>query len=269
MKGKLTKDKIKLMVQPLVALDKVLSNSVDKVHIIYEEGFADNDSLDGSLFIRARDAGGNVFAMYKFDEPQNILEGYNKTADKIGIWNVGEFVSILSSFDSGVNVEFVKEKNYYVLSSGNRKITFKTADCAEIKEGKKRLKMDKVTPSVQFTMNKDVVNHLKADISLFAVQDTIVLTGKQGTNAINIKIVKLGEERAQHSYENTLDGEGIKVNADFEISFPKDTIQNILSCNDNFTATFYTGTKSIGEFTYERDGYSMKFYVSPKVTVTE
>lgn len=269
MKGKLTKDKVKLLVQPLVALDKVLSNSVDKVHIIYEEGFAANDDLDGSLFIRARDAGGNVFAMYKVDKPADLFEGYNKTSDKIGIWNVGEFVSILSSFDTGVNVDFVKEKNCYILSNGNRKITFKTADCAEIKEGKKRLKTSALTNNVTFTLDKDTVSHLKSDISLFAVQDTIVFTGKKGTNAINVKIIKLGEERSQHSYENTLDGESFKVSEDFEISFPKDTIQSILSCNDSFNITFYGGQKSIGEFIYEKDGYSMKFYVSPKITSEE
>ena len=247
-----TKNDIKNLILPLKALDKVLSTSVDKCHIVFENN-------EGKPFIGARDASGMILAMYEMNQ-ETMFSDFEMFEQEIGVNDVSEFINIISSFTETLKIKV----NYpwIQFSSGSRKIKYKTTDVEQIKKGKKRLKTEILNNDVTFNLSSAIVAQLKSDITIFAVNDTISFIGKQGEKNIDVQISKMGEESFQHLYSNTFAIES-EVKTNFKINFPKDVIQHLFSCWSDFNVSFYSGQKTIGEFSYGNDAFNMKFYISP------
>ena len=255
-----SKTAIKTLIEPLQAMDKVLSNSVDKLHIVYEEG-RNNETPDGSLFIKARDAAGMALAMYKVQDPSKIFDNYEKIQGEIGINNVSEFVNVINSFEENLNIKY--EKGRFDLFSGSRRINYMTSDPTHIKKGKNSMKTSEFEVDAAFVLSGKKLQDLKKDFSLFVLQDTVTFAGHVGENCIDVMVTKMNEENSQHSYNNSITD--VTINKDFEIRFPKDILSQLFSCHDKFDITFFNGKKAIGEFKYATDTYSMNFYISPKL----
>jgi hypothetical protein len=97
-------------------------------------------------------------------------------------------------------------------------------------------------------------------MSSYVGQDTVHFFSKEGDTDITVTIKS--DQKNSNSYTTLLKNATVEHGVDLE--FSKDQIQKILSCNDEFDVTFFTGKKNVAEFSYSKDNYSMKFYISPK-----
>ena len=250
--GKIKIDNIGSILDPLSSIEKVLNDGNDGAHIVYE-------FEDDAVFIAARDILGNNFAIYELDANE-VFEDYKNPKCEIGVWDVVDFTNKLDLFDEDFEISH-DGKNLFEAKNDSDTLSFYGCDPSEVKKGKRKLKTDVLDIGASLVINT-IVPKLKGAITSYVGQDNMVFEGNKKTGEVTISIV--GDIKNSNSYKSTL--KNIPVENDFKLVFSKSEIKKVLSCNDEFAITFFTGAKNIAEFSYERDNYKMKFYISPNDT---
>jgi hypothetical protein len=257
MKGKL-KDKkaIASILDPLKALSEVLGSNNDCVHVVYE-------CNDNMVSIRATDSEKSNFAMYdlKADE---VFDGYTQVSNEIGIWNVPEFINILNLYND-IDLDFTETDNQVNKFIINSEMTGKTEYYAShvnlISKGHKRLKTESMENPVSFTLKSDKLTQLKSAFGVFVDLDIVELSGTEGSNTIDVNIRKSDGGKKDNFTTKIHD---IEVKKSFKINLPKTDLKSLLNCNNTFDVNiFILKDRGIAEFKYERDHYTMKFYIVP------
>jgi hypothetical protein len=96
-------------------------------------------------------------------------------------------------------------------------------------------------------------------IDVFDEQDELTLIGNKEEG---VK-VRLSSSSGTVFSKNEAAMDGVSVEDDFELKFPKSDFKGLLKCNGSFDFTVYTGQKQIVNANYERDNYTMDFYFAP------
>jgi hypothetical protein len=257
MKGTLSKDSIKSIVDPLKAMSSVLDSQTDAVHVIYE-------CEEDAVYIGAVNAAKSAYAMYKLDADKAI-DNYTPIKEEIGIWDVQEFIRVIGNYQNSfykddVKIDMGKSDVKMNIKCGKDSTEYYTSQLHLIEKGKRALKTDKLTSAVTFTLEGDELDKLRKNIDVFSTLDAVRITGKAGGTELTCKLY------ATQSSVKTSSNTGIEVDAiteDINIVFPKKEFKGLLACNSKFDITLYVGKKNLGGFSYERDNYEMKFYIAP------
>lgn len=249
MLGKIDINKVDSVIKPLRALNNVLSDSKNCVHVVYE-------FTDDKVFIGARNSSGDTFGMYELDVNE-VFEGYENPNTEIGVYYVPELIQRLGLFDRAFTIDF-DGKNVLNIHNDTDDVTLYTTDVSQIKKGKRNLNTSKLELGSKFKL--DIVNKLKTAVSSYATQDIIKFTGDEDNGTIKISI-ETKDTKNSDSYSTVL--EGVDVEKDFEVSFSKEQLNKVFTCNPEFDVQLFAGDRNIIEFSYAEDDYSMKFYVSP------
>jgi len=226
MLGKITVDKVGSIVDPLRALNDVLKDKTDGVHIVYE-------FEEDRVFVGARNASGDCYGMYELNV-KNVVEGYEKSVDEIVIYDVGDFVNKINLFDDDFNISF-DEESLLTLSNDTDDANFYSSDITLIKKGKRKLKTTALDIGAKLEFS-EVIPKIQKAIASYVGQDTITFEGNSRTNEVIIKISS--DQRKSNSYKTVI--KDVEVENDFSTSFQKDQIKSVLSCNDGFDVTFFT-----------------------------
>lgn len=252
MLGKIKAENKKSIVDPLKALNNVLSDKTDGVHVVYE-------FEDDSVHIGARDVAGNTFGMYEL-AVNEVVEGYKKPKEDIGIYDVIDFVNKFSLYSDEVDISF-DGNNVISFSNETDNVDYYTSSVDQIKKGKRKLKTELLDIGASVILNTQV-KKLQQAMSSFVGQDVVRFYAEEGSSDLIITIKS--EVKNSNSYKTIIKNATVETGVDLE--FSKEQIQKVLSCNDEFDFTFYSGKKNILEVSYSKDHYSMKFYISPKAS---
>jgi hypothetical protein len=247
--GKIKIENVDSILDPLSAIERVLNDGNDGAHIVYE-------FEDDAVFVAARDIAGNNFAIYEL-EVNEVFEDYKKPDCEIGVWDVVDFTNKLDLLEEDFELTH-DGKSLFEAKSENDNLQFYGCDPSEVKKGKRKLKTDALDLGVTFVMNT-IVPKIKNAIRSYAGQDNLIFEGSKDDQEVVVSIC--GDIRNSNSYKTTI--KNMPVETDFKLEFSKSEINKVLSCNDEFDVSFYTGPKDIAEFSYAKDNYTMKFFVSP------
>ncbi len=248
MLGEIKLENRKSIIDPLRALNNVLTSVNDNVRVVYE-------FEDDTVHIGARSSSGGL-GMYQLNV-KDISENYQNPNDEIGIWEVGSFVNKLNLLDKDFKLSF-DDGNKLNITTDDDNICVYTCDPVSIQKGKRRLKTELLDEAGSVVLNVQIKKLLQA-MSSFDTQDIVQFYSEEGSTELTV-IIK-NDQNNTDVFESKIKNATIEKSID--LSFSKDQIKKVLSCNDEISLIFYTGKKDIVEFSYNKDSYDMKFYLSP------
>jgi hypothetical protein len=258
MKGVYSKKAIASVVDPLKAILNVFNNT--SVHVVYE---SESESVHISVVNQKK----SVYAMYELKATE-IINEYEAPREEIGIWEVGQFVNILGKYTDDVYADEViidfdeAQKNKMVITCGDDTTEYFLAQLHLFQDtrGKARkLKTSSLTEACKFELAGVDLKKLMTNINVFDEQDELTLIGDK-TDGVK---VRLSSSSGTVFSKNEAKIEGVEVEDEFELKFPKADFKGLLKCNGSFDFTVYTGKKQIVNANYERDNYTMDFYFAP------
>jgi hypothetical protein len=258
MKGVYSKKAIASVVDPLKAILNVFNNT--SVHVVYE---SESETVHISVVNQKK----SVYAMYEL-KAKEIIKDYEAPRKELGIWEVSQFVNILGKYTDDVYTDEVtidfdeKQANKMIITCGGDTTEYYLAQLHlfDDSRGRKRtLNTSSLTKACSFTLSGMDIKKLVNNINVFDEQDQITLIGNTGDGMR----VRLSSSSGNVFSKNESKIEGVEVQDDFELKFPKIDFKGLLKCNGSFDVTVYTGPKQIINFNYERDNYTMDFYFAP------
>jgi len=253
-----SKDHIKNIADQLDVMRKVLVASDDpevrfRLKIDKDNIFINNADKDDSLFIN-----------YRID-PKATFEDYSVVVDEIGIWDVGQFISLLRKYstkiyktDAKVKLDF--DKNRFIFSCGKDMDEFYTCAPKALRESQGEPDLSRLDESLKFVLKNENIAKLLMNMNIYSEQKNVVFTGKSGATEFQAVVCTL-DRANQHTGKIVV--EEVEVREDIQISFNKQKLKAILESNDSPEMVLYNskGSTRAGKFSYSGDNYEMKFLV--------
>lgn len=240
-----TKTQLDAFVQPLRDLSSVMD----------ENGVVLNVSKDKktiNIYALNKSKGVYAFVSYK----KELFDGFNFESDeKIGIYRLAEFVKFLSVLEeSDITIEF--KDTIFSVSHELGVMSLKTSDATMIQEAPTSFKgagwLSELAIDNRFSK-------LRKAMSALSNEDSVYVTGSTSKGTITFLVRSASNEANSYKLEIAA-----KPTQDFETVFGKDMLQNLLSFNTNFTASF---SNRIVQLHSENEFSTSTYFVAKKQEV--
>jgi len=243
--GSFAKKELKLFLDALKDIQKIKVQQV-LFHI-------NSKTKDMNLYVI--NDGNTIMSMVNI-KPDVFTDFEFETDFKFGVYDLNEFVSLLSIFDDEAKLEV--NKSVWEISNKQGKVKYFSAEEELIREGKKEIKAA-IDWYSEFEFNKeDYISFIKAVPVVNG--KFIIFSGKANDKKVTIQV---RDKDISSSNSFSIDIEVDKLEKDFKQVIDKDNFMNVI-CGSCEVFKVQIGN-IVTSFVGETDGHKVKTLISPRV----